>query len=110
MSVPTDLLSEMLLPPLNLSNRPNIRLPRRKHKVQTRNNQRDHEDRRRPVEARSRHRHSLRPEAPEERPETVQYCGDVDWYTPAAEGEFRGWESFGVLDAAPEDLKGLGQR
>jgi len=63
--------SEMLLPPLDLCHRPNIRLPRRKDKVRASNHKRGHKDRRSPIEARGCHGSRLRPETPEESPEAV---------------------------------------
>lgn len=100
----TSSLSEVLLPSLNFHNRPEIRLPRRKHKIQPRDDQRDDKDRRCPVETCGRHWGRLRPEAPEESPGAVCDGCDVDGDAPVSEGELGRWEGFGVSYSAPEDL------
>ena len=78
-------------------------MPRSEHKVGQRNHHYGHEDRAGPIEACRIDRGGLRPEAPEEGPESVDDGHDVDGNAPFAEGKVGRWESFGVVDAAPED-------
>jgi hypothetical protein len=88
---------------VNKHDRPLVLLPSANNIIDQTQNRNRGKHNNRPVEGLELHRRTLRPEAPKESVEGVQYTTDVDGNAPFAERPAARGKEFGVCDPAVED-------
>ena len=92
----------MHLPALDQGHGTSVLVACHEHKVEQGTNQNTDKNDRGPVEARRRDRVKLRPEAPEETPESVSDGRGVDWDAELAQGELSWRQRLRVTDPPPQ--------